>query len=151
VKLIKVNDELYEKIKTLAEKRQMSMADIVEEAINILLGSPTGEKAIKKYVDKYITLQYDSKCSKCGKELRKGDKARYVLYVYEDDTKKYFFLCPDCDIESNPTLWRLYVKRKELETVIKQLNSEIKKKIDILNNLEYQIKVSEIKRNISIN
>jgi HD superfamily phosphohydrolase len=148
MKQIKVDDRTYELIKQLAEKRQLSMSDVVEEAINILLGGSSQDKAIKRYIDKYITLQYENRCYKCGKVLNKGDKARYVLYEYEDNTKSRMIICLDCDIEGNPTLWRLYVKRKELEAVNKQLTNEIDKKIELLKQLNYQVRVAEIKKEI---
>jgi PHP family Zn ribbon phosphoesterase len=148
VKQIKVDDKTYELIKQIAEKRQLSMSDVVEEAINILLGGSSQDKAIKRYVDKYITLQYESKCSKCGKQLNKGDKARYILYEYEDGSKSRMIMCLDCDVESNPVLWKLHVKKREYEVTLKQFKSEIDKKIELLNKLEYQVKVADLKKEI---
>jgi Ribbon-helix-helix protein, copG family. len=146
MKQIKVDDKTYDLIKQIAEKRQLSMSDIVEEAINVLLGGAQGDKAIKRYVDRYITLQYVCRCFKCGKQLNQNDKARFILYEYEDGSKSKMIICLDCDIESNPSLWKLYVKRKELEVAIKQLNNEINRKIELLKQYEYQVRVSEIKK-----
>ena len=148
LKQIKVDDRTYDLIKGLAEKRQLSMSDIIEEAINIMLGGTSTDKAIKRYVDKYITIQYESKCSKCCKQLNKGDKARYVLYEYEDGSKSRMIICLDCDLESNPILWKLHVKKREYEVTLKQLKSEIDKKIELLKQLDYQVRVSEIKKEI---
>jgi Ribbon-helix-helix protein, copG family. len=148
MKQIKVDDKTYDLIKSLAEKRQLSMSDVVEEAIHLMLGGYQGDKAITKVVEKYITINRDTKCSKCNRELKVGDKAKYILYIYEDSSKKSYIYCLDCDIESNPTLFKLYIKRKELETVIKQLNSEISRKIEYLKQYEYQIKVGDLKREI---
>ena len=148
MKQIKVDDRTYELIKQLAEKRQLSMSDIIEEAVNVLLGGTSTDKAIKRYIDKYITLQYESKCSKCGKQLNKGDKARYILYEYEDGSKSRMIMCLDCDVESNPVLWKLHIKKREYEVTLKQLKSEIDKKIELLKQLDYQIRVSEIKKEI---
>jgi PHP family Zn ribbon phosphoesterase len=148
VKQIKVDDKTYELIKQIAEKRQLSMSDVVEEAINILLGGSSQDKAIKRYVDKYITLQYESKCYRCGKQLSKGDRVRYIIYEYEDGSKSRMVLCLDCDVESNPTLFKLLIKRKEYEVALRQLSSEISKKIELLNKLEYQVKVSDLKKEI---
>jgi PHP family Zn ribbon phosphoesterase len=148
MKQIKVDDKTYEKIREIAEKRKLSMSDIVEEAINILLGGSSQDKAIKRYVDKYITLQYEAKCYRCGKQLNKGDRVRYILYEYEDNTKSRMIICLDCDVESNPTLFRLYIKRKEYEVALRQLSSEINKKIELLNKLEYQVKVADLKKEI---
>ena len=148
LKQIKVDDKTYELIKQIAEKRQLSMSDVVEEAVNVLLGGTSTDKAIKRYIDKYITLQYESKCYRCGKQLSKGDRVRYILYEYEDNTKSRMIICLDCDIESNPTLFRLYIKRKELEAINKQLTNEIDKKIELLKQLDYQVKVADLKKEI---
>jgi Ribbon-helix-helix protein, copG family. len=112
VRVIKIDDKTYELIKQIAEKRQLSMSDVVEEAIQLMLGGYQGDKAITKIVEKYITINRDTKCSKCGKELKVGDKGRYVLYIYEDSSKKSYIYCLDCDIESNPNLFKLYIKKK---------------------------------------
>jgi len=148
VKQIKVDDRTYDLIKELAEKRQLSMSDIVEEAVNIMLGGTSTDKAIKRYVDKYITLQYEARCYRCGKQLNKGDKTRYILYEYEDGSKSRMIICLDCDLESNPILWKLHVKKREYEVTLKQLKSEIDKLITQLNQLQHQVKVAEIKREI---
>ena len=148
MKQIKVDDRTYDLIKELAEKRQLSMSDIVEEAVNIMLGGTSTDKAIKRYVDKYITLQYEARCYRCGKQLNKGDKTRYILYEYEDGSKSRMIICLDCDLESNPILWKLHVKKREYEVTLKQLKSEIDKLITQLNQLQHQVKVAEIKREI---
>jgi hypothetical protein len=110
-------------------------------------GSQKG-KAIKRYIDTYIPLQYEDNCIKCGRKIPAGEYARYILYIFEDNSKKYMFICEDCDVESNRKLWKLIRKKKELEVAIKQLNKELEKKIELLNNVEYQIKVAELKREI---
>jgi negative regulator of replication initiation len=148
MKQIKVSDQVYDKIKELSEKRGCSMADVVEEMLNIYLGGASGDKAIKEYKDRVIVLQYNSKCRVCGKELKAGSLARYILYVYEDGSKKGGVYCLECYFMSNPALAKLYVKRKELEAVIKQLNDEINRKVELLSKYEYQVKVAEIKREI---
>jgi predicted DNA-binding protein YlxM (UPF0122 family) len=148
MRLIKVDDQTYEKIKELSEKRGCSMNDIVSEMLNIYMGGSAGDKAIKEYKDRVIVLQYDSRCKTCGKELKAGTLARYVLYIYEDGSKKGGVYCLDCYFMSNPVLAKLYVKKKEMEVVLKQLNDEINKRIEILKQYEHQVKVVELKREI---
>jgi len=148
MRLIKVDDQVYDKIKELAEKRGCSMNDIVSEMLNIYLGGTSGDKAIKEYKDRVIVLQYDSRCKTCGKELKAGTLARYVLYIYEDGSKKGGVYCLDCYFMSNPVLAKLYVKKKELEVVIKQLNDEISKRIEVLKQYEHQIRVADLKREV---
>jgi DNA-directed RNA polymerase subunit RPC12/RpoP len=124
------------------------MSDIIEEAIHLMLGGYQGDKAITRILERYITLNRDTKCSKCGRELKTGDKVKYVAYFYEDNTKRSYIYCLDCDLESNPVLWKLYSKKREYEVVLKQLRSEVDKLITQLNQLQYQVKVAEIKKEI---
>jgi Ribbon-helix-helix protein, copG family. len=47
MKLVKVSDQLHEKLKELAEKRNMSINQLIEEILNVYLYGTTG-KTIKR-------------------------------------------------------------------------------------------------------
>jgi len=124
MKMIKVSDQLHEKLKELAEKRGISIHDLVEEMLSVYLGGSTTDKAIKRIVDKEILSMYEARCSRCGKNIGVGEHIRYILYEYEDGSKSRAVLCSDCSLSLNPQLWKLYIKKRELETVIRQLRAE---------------------------
>jgi hypothetical protein len=135
VKQIKVSDDLHERLKELAEKKGVSIADVVEEALNVYLGGSASGKTIKRVVDRELPASYQGKCDKCGKPINPGEYIRFILYEYEDGSKSKMVLCSDCALSLNPSLWRIVKKKRELEVVIKQMKAEIdrlSKQIDIL-------------------
>jgi len=135
MKQIKVSDELHERLKELAEKKGCSIADVVEEALNVYLGGAVSGKAVRRIIDKELPASYQGECDKCGKPVNPGDYIRFILYEYEDGSKSKTVLCSDCALSLNPNLWRLVKKKRELEVVIRQMKAEIdrlSKQIDIL-------------------
>jgi HicB family. len=113
-----VSDHVHEKLVELAQKRGVSINQLVEEILNAYLHGASGDKGIKKFFDKDIVLQYDTRCKMCNRELKAGEVAHYVRYVYEDDTSKSFVYCLDCWYSSS-ALAKQYIKKKQLELTLK--------------------------------
>jgi Ribbon-helix-helix protein, copG family. len=124
MKQVKVSDQLHEKLKELAEKRGVSINQLIEEILNVYLYGATGKTIKRVAVDKEIPALYPDKCSKCGRPINPGDHIRYIVYEYEDSTVSKVVLCSECSLGLNPNLWRLYMKKRELETIVKQLKAE---------------------------
>lgn len=122
MKTIKVSDSLYSRLKDIADKRGLSVAQFIDEALSVYLGG-SSDRPIKNILTKVITLHYQSKCRKCNKELSQGDMGYYVKYEYDDGSVKSYVLCLDCYFSSS-ALAKHYLKKKELEAVIRGLKHE---------------------------
>ena len=92
MKVVKISDNIHEKLKELAEKRNISINQLIEEILNVYLGG-SSDKAIKRIVSVDIVNEYENKhCSKCKKTLSVGETIHYVRYEYVDNTYKYLSL-----------------------------------------------------------
>lgn len=147
MKVVKISDNVYNILYDLASKRQTSVNQLLQDILNVYLGG-SSDKVIKQIIDKDITLLYDDTCDKCGKPLKVGDKAHFTKYVYEDGTSKSLLLCPDCYINSDPLLYRKYMRIREYEVIQKQLKQEIDRLIQELKKTEMEVSISSVKREI---
>jgi Ribbon-helix-helix protein, copG family. len=135
---VKLSDELYEQLEKLAEKTNKSKAEIIREAILTYIGiGNVSDKAIKDIKQKEIVAIYSGRCSKCGKEIKPGDRIVYVRITYEDGSGRPFTYCLDCWLEvSDKTIVQLELKKRKLEKTIRALNNEINKLIKVYEELE---------------
>ena len=126
MKAIKLPDDIYETIRKEAERRNWSMAQFVQHLIELWRTGGSEEKPIKKIIEKEdFPIMYPTRCRKCGRLLKPGDRVYYVKYVYEDGTSQTYILCQDCYLEGRmKTLAKTYRKKRELEFIIKQLRRE---------------------------
>ena len=147
MKVIKISDNVYETLSQLAGKRGVSINEVVQDILNVYLGGKAG-KPIKQIIDKDITLLYNDNCDKCGKPLKKGEKAHFTKYIYEDGSSDTNILCPDCYINSDTLLYRKYLKIKEYETIQKQLKQEIDRLAEELKKSEAEVSLANVKRDI---
>ena len=147
MKVIKISDQAYEQLKNLAEKRGLSINNVVQEIINVYLGGTPEEKPIKKIVDKDITLMYATKCSRCGRPLNPGDVAHYVRYEYDDAPPKVFIYCMDCWYQSS-ALAKYYLKKKELEATIKGLKEMADKLAEKIVKMRNEYNIALVKEEL---
>jgi DNA repair exonuclease SbcCD ATPase subunit len=147
LKAVKIDDEAYKLLEEVASKQQVAIKDIVTKAVFLYLKGievePAG-KEIREIKDKFIELRYLGKCKRCGRELNPGDHAYYVRIIYEDGTPKTLLYCLNCYYETiitDKTLARLYVKKKELETVVKGLK---KRADELAESILTEEKLSEL-------
>jgi Ribbon-helix-helix protein, copG family. len=143
VKVIKVSDHVHEKLVELAEKRGLSINQLVEEILNTYLYGVSGDKGIKKFLDKDIVLQYETKCRRCGKELKVGEIAHYVRYEYEDNTSRTFIYCLDCWYSSS-ALAKQYLTKRKLELTIRGLRQEADKLTQEITRLTQELEQLKI-------
>lgn len=148
MKVIKISDHVYEKLKELAEKRQLSINQIVDEIINAYLGGNPSDQPIKQIITKIISLQYKTKCRKCNKELGENELAYYVKYTYSDDSSKSYILCLDCYYQSS-ALAKYYLTKKQYEMIIKGLKAEADRLVDEINKLQTKIEYEKLKQLIN--
>jgi Ribbon-helix-helix protein, copG family. len=144
---VKLSDELHEALEKLAEKTKKTKAEIIREAILTYIGiGNVSDKAIKDVKQKEIVAFYAGRCSKCGKEIKPGDRIVYVRITYEDGSGRPFTYCLDCWYElSDKTIVQLELKKRRLERTIRALNNEINKLLSIYEELE---KLAEVNSKI---
>ena len=144
--VIRISNEVYEKVKEIAEKSGKSIREVVEEAINIyLLGKEQAiDKDVKEIKNKWIVAKYPSKCGKCQKEIGVGDMVYWIRITYADNSIRSFIYCSECYLALFDTsLAKKYLKVKELEATYKSLKKmcdslaeqvrELQSKVDLLN------------------
>ncbi|MEM2262116.1 MAG: hypothetical protein QXK24_06665 [Ignisphaera sp.] len=136
MKAVKIDDEAYQLLEQLANKTGSSIKDVVSKAVKLLYTGESNvsiDKEVSEITEKVITLKYATKCKRCSRELKEGEHAYYVKYLYNDNTAKSLVYCIDCYHEtliSDKALAKLYVKKKELERVIKALRKEADALVD---------------------
>jgi len=121
---VKINEDIYKKVKEIAEKSNKSIREIVEEALNVyLLGKEQAvDKDVKEIKNKWIVAKYPSKCSKCQKEIGVGDMVYWIRITYADNSIRSYIYCSECYLSAFDTsLAKKYIKMKELEATYKSL------------------------------
>lgn len=147
MKAVKIDDESYHLLEQLASKTGASIKDMVSKAVKLLYMGESNvsiDKEVSEITEKIITLKYPTRCRKCNREVREGEHAYYVKYLYNDNTAKSIVYCIDCYHEtliSDKVLAKLYVKKKELERVIKALRKEADALVD---DAEITSKINEV-------
>jgi len=155
---IKVPDELYEKIKSLAEKEGKAMWEIIQSAIDRL---EVGDIQINLPKPKFIRLQYPAWCILGN---HKVDPQKYRERMGRDLYALWFpglngVVCVDCLIkhvfteeDRAKTLAKLEVEIRKMRAIKRELNKEIEelsikysftelltKLSDLINELESKI------------
>jgi Ribbon-helix-helix protein, copG family. len=148
---VKISDEIYNKVKELAEKTGKSIREIVEEAINIyILGkSEAVDKDIKNIKEKWIVVKFQSKCAKCGRQVNQGDMAYWIHVEYADGSRRSIIYCMDCYYTSIDTaLAKKYLKMKELEATVRGLKKEADRLAEEIKQLEQTANLLRLERDI---
>jgi Ribbon-helix-helix protein, copG family. len=147
---VKISDEIYNKVKELAEKTGKSIREIVEEAINIyILGkSEAVDKDIKNIKEKWIVVKFQSKCFKCGRQINQGDMAYWVHVEYADGSRRSIIYCVDCYYTFDSTLAKRYLKLKELEATVRGLKKEADRLAEEVKQLEQTANLLRLERDI---
>jgi len=146
VKLVKINEALYEKLKEFCEKNNITIREYVEEAIKIRLYGHS-DKPIKGIKDKIIPLNYPDRCHVCGKELRRGELAYWIRYTFTDNTTKSIVVCLDCYYRDT-ALAEWYLKKKRLENVVRGLKKKADQLAREIQILEDRKALADIKREL---
>jgi RNase P subunit RPR2 len=133
---IKVSEKVKERLEKLAEKMGgVSINTVVETLLDHYETGIVKDKPIKSKIDTELVSKYETQCSKCGSVIKVGDRFRYIRIEYEDGSKDVVRLCVDCMLEGY-LLKRYYMKKRELEVVIRELRKEANELIDKINELQ---------------
>ncbi len=143
MKVVKVSDHVHERLKQLADKKGLSINNMIEYLLEVYQGG--GDRLdIKKIIEKQIVLKYDTRCRRCGRPLKSGELAYYTRYVYEDGSSSSFVLCLDCYYQSSEALGKFIVEREKIKQEIKSLKLYRNRLInEITNRLEVILKELE--------
>jgi len=145
VKQIKISDDVYNKLREIAEKNGgISLNNVIEMLLNLYLGG-SSERTIDKILTKEFVADSEKTCSRCGKKIGVGDVVYWIKYIYIDGSKTTRYLCIEC---ANPYLGKLYRKKKEMEIIIKQLKKEADSLVEEISKLEHVRSVYTIKNEI---
>jgi len=147
MKVIKVSDHVYERIKQLAEQKGISLNNVVEELLNIVTAGQHDTKPIKKIYTKDISLMWDDKCDRCGRELKRGEIAHYTRIEYEDGSVRKTILCYECYLPST-ALAKQYLQIKKYEQIVKGLKAEADQLVQLIEQARLFSGLAETKEQI---
>lgn len=142
---IKVSEDVYEKLKEIADKNDgISINDVIDRLLNLYLGGST-DRTIDKILTKEFIADRELYCSACKRKIRVGEPVTWIKYVYSDGGAVTRYLCFEC---ASPHLGKLYKKKKEMEVVVKQLKQEADRLVEDINMLEQVKAVLDIKKEL---
>jgi len=102
---------------------------------------------VKSKLDVELVSKYETTCTKCGGKIKVGDRFRYIKVDYEDGSKDVIRLCLDCMLDST-LLKRYYVKKRELEVIVRELRKEANELVDRVKELEKYADTLKIKAEV---
>jgi hypothetical protein len=150
VTTIKVSEKVKERLEKLAEKLGgISINATIERLLDFYETGISVDRPVKGKVDVEIVAKYETQCSKCGNKIKVGDRFRYIKVEYEDGSKDVIKLCVDCMLEGY-LLKRYYMKKRELEVVIRELRKEANELIDQVEELKKQADILKVKADIAV-
>jgi len=145
MKQIKVSEEIYDKLKQIADKSGgISINDVIAKLLNLYLGGST-DRTIDKILTKEFIADREVVCSKCKKNIGIGEVVYWVKYVFSDGSKSTRYFCFEC---ANPSLGKLYKEKRKMQVVIKQLKQEADKLVVEISMLEQVKAVLDIKKEV---
>jgi hypothetical protein len=132
-----LNDKLEQYCKS--QEKIPSLNECIQKIIAMFIsGVDASGEIVKVSGGKVIT--YFGKpipCSRCGKQIKIGDKVYWIAYEFRDGRKQTVYLCYDCYVEtSDQTIANLIKKRERLKLEIKVLQKEHEKYLTALQQLE---------------
>lgn len=145
---LRLSQKAYELVKKLSEERGVSMAQFIEELVNLYVGGSRTGRIVEKIVSKFIDVEWEAKCCACGRTIRPGERAYYIAYIYEDGSKSSRVKCVDCYAMSDPSLWKRYLRSKELQTVVNQLRAEADRLAEEVKLLEQEVELARVKKEL---
>jgi len=135
---IRLDEDTLNKLKEFSEKHNMTISDIVRDAIKSYI-EHTEPQVEQLPTLKMIITKYKSKCSKCGKDIGIGEIAYWA---------KGITVCLDCIINTmgDKTLASKYLKKREMEKVIKGLQKIANELEERIAERQAQLKALEIEQ-----
>jgi Ribbon-helix-helix protein, copG family. len=148
---IKISEEVYNKVKEIAEKSGKSIREVVEEAINIyLLGkSKAVSKDIVKHRQSWIVARHEDECEVCKRKVEAGTRVYWMFFEYSDGKKHSTVICPECYYSQiDVALAKRYLKVKELEATIRGLKKEADRLAEEVRLYEQRVNILKLEKEI---
>ena len=146
-------DDLLSTLDELSARTGKSKKEIVVEALNLYIaGKNTAQDPSDPEIEeitepRLIVLRYAAKCAKCGKRINAGEHAYVAKVKYADGRTKWIVYHPECFI-ADEKLAKLYVRRRELERVIKALKKEADRLADMVSEAEARKRIYDLAKEI---
>lgn len=148
-KPVKISEDLYRRAEELAQRTGKSLKEVVEDALAKYfglvegLGSDSDIKNVK--VVKSWRLRYNATCAYCKRELRASEEVVREIVELEDGRKINNFYHPECYVYStDSTMARLYVKKRQMEKLIKALKKQADELADVIEEAETRKRLMDI-------
>ena len=142
---VRVPEEVYAKLRELADKQGRSAADIVREVIvRFLSGEQVDEVPVKVKAIK-MRAKRDGVCAFCGQKIGKGEWMYWVIKELDDGrtVKEAWHL--DCwENASDTALARKYLELRKLQRIIRTLKKQADQLADVINDAEARKKLFDI-------
>ena len=86
---------------------------------------------------KLITFFGKGKCTRCGKDLKTGDKVYWYFVKYRDGRTQTVYMCYECYIQTaDQTLAKLVLSRERLKREVSALKKELERLVAVVEQLE---------------
>ena len=115
-----------------------SRNECVQSIITMFISGVETSSAIAELKGgKMITFFGKGKCTRCGKDLRTGDKVYWYFVKYADSRTQTVYLCYECYLQtSDQTLARLVLQREKLKREVSALRKELERLVAVAEQLE---------------
>jgi hypothetical protein len=145
---IKINENVKERLDKLREKLgDLSYSQVIELLVDYYETGNVKDKPVKSKLDVELVSKFETTCTKCGGKIKVGDRFRYIKVDYEDGSRDVIKLCVDCMLDST-LLKRYYVKKRELEVIVRELKKEANELVDRVKELEKYSDTLKIKAEV---
>jgi hypothetical protein len=145
---IKISENVKERLDKLRERLgDLSYNQVIELLLDFYETGNVKDKPVKSKLDVELISKYETTCTKCGNKIKVGDRMRYIKVEYEDGSRDVIRLCLDCMLDST-LLKKYYMRKRELEVIIRELRKEANELVDRIKELEKYADVLKIKAEI---
>jgi hypothetical protein len=144
---VKLSDEAYNTLKELSSKTGKSIRELIEQAVNIAFKNVNLSQDIIDFKQALITVKYPDKCSICGRQINAGDIALWLKYTYADKSMSSKLVCLEC-YYNDKTMAKMYLKKKELEQIIRGLKKMADSLSEEVRKLQNEVNVFLLRKRL---
>jgi hypothetical protein len=144
---VKLSDEAYNYLKELSDKTGKSIRELIEQAVNIAFKNVNLSKDVIDFKQALITAKYEGECSICHRKINPGDMVLWLKYTYADKTPDTKLICLECYF-NDKTMAKMYLKKKELEQVIRGLKKMADSLSEEVRRLQNEVNVYLLRKRL---
>lgn len=148
---LELPDDLYAKVKEMAESTGRSIKDIIIEALQLRIfgqqAKPDSEMV--EYTEPKLTiLKFPTRCARCGKPINAGEEAWLAKVKYKDGSERWVAWHFSC-LMTDKQLAKIYLEIRKLRRIRDVLKREADELADLINEAEARKKVLDVALEIS--